>query len=599
MPLRNDVLQPVAGANPAGASLRYDPVYDKIKEARRADDDAPQGDWARARKVADWPQVIKLAGDALATKSKDLQLAAWLTEALLRHEGLAGLQAGLGLLADLQRQFWDNLYPEIEDGDLGLRAAPLEWVARALVTPVKQAPLTKAGHDFFQYKESRALGYEADAGGDEKKLASRAEAVADGKLTPEEFDKGLAATPKAWYKELVAQIETCTTAVRTLETLTDEKLGDEGPAFANLIQALDDVGGVARQLLAKKLETDPDPLPAGGEMGVGTGAASGAAAASGGALSPEPVSVDDAAQRIVGAARYLRRANPRSPAPYLMLRGFRWGELGSGADLDPKLLAAPPTSLRTHLKGLLLDGRWPELLDAAEDVLATPHGRGWLDLQRYELTAAEQLGAEFEAVSLALRVALVGLLRDLPQLPDLTLMDDTPTANAETRQWLQSTGIVAAAAEAAAEGGSRPAAPELRPRTGGWAYERAMDEVRAGRPQKGVELLLRQADQEKSSRGGFVARAQAAGIMVEAGLEAVAMPILKELLDQIEAHKLEEWEAGDLVARPLGLLYRCLQKLGGDAELQDSLYRRICRLDPLQAMTFSGAPGGSDGTSGA
>lgn len=92
MPLRNDVLQPVAGANPAGASLRYDPVYDKIKEARRQDDDAPQGDWARARKVADWPQVIKLAGDALATKSKDLQLAAWLTEALLRQEGLAGLQ---------------------------------------------------------------------------------------------------------------------------------------------------------------------------------------------------------------------------------------------------------------------------------------------------------------------------------------------------------------------------------------------------------------------------------------------------------------------------------------------------------------------------
>jgi hypothetical protein len=89
--------------------------------------------------------------------------------------------------------------------------------------------------------------------------------------------------------------------------------------------------------------------------------------------------------------------------------------------------------------------------------------------------------------------------------------------------------------------------------------------------------------------------------MVDAGLEAVAMPMLKELLDQIEAHKLEDWEAGDLIARPLGLMYRCFQRLGGDAEAQDSLYRRICRLDPLQAMTFSdsasgmaSAGGGSD-----
>jgi len=195
-----------------------------------------------------------------------------------------------------------------------------------------------------------------------------------------------------------------------------------------------------------------------------------------------------------------------------------------------------------------------------------------------------------------LRAALVELLRDLPQLPDLTLMDDTPTANAETRTWLQSTGIVAAAAEAAAEGPTRPA-PELRPRAGGWAYERAMDEVRAGRPKKGIELLMRQADQEKSARARFVCRSQAAGIMVDAGLEAVAMPILKELLDQIEAHKLEDWESGDLVARPLGLMYRCFQKIGGDAEAQDGLYRRICRLDPMQAMTFSGNASG-DGASG-
>ena len=105
---------------------------------------------------------------------------------------------------------------------------------------------------------------------------------------------------------------------------------------------------------------------------------------------------------------------------------------------------------------------------------------------------------------------------------------------------------------------------------------------------------MREAEQEKSPRARFLCRSQAAGIMVEAGLEAVAMPILKELIDQIEAHKLEEWEGGEEVARPLGLMYRCLQKLGGDAKAKEDLYRRICRLDPLQAIAFPAGGGGKE-----
>ena len=34
MPLRDDLLQPIPGPNPGGTNLRYDPVYEKIKEAR-------------------------------------------------------------------------------------------------------------------------------------------------------------------------------------------------------------------------------------------------------------------------------------------------------------------------------------------------------------------------------------------------------------------------------------------------------------------------------------------------------------------------------------------------------------------------------------
>ena len=126
MPLRKDLLDPISAGKPSGESLRYAPLYDKIKEARREDDDAPQGDWKWERKVADWPLTIKLIGDALATQSKDVQLAAWLAEAMLRREGVAGLREVLDLIRGYLENFWDTLYPELDDGDAEFRAAPLQ-----------------------------------------------------------------------------------------------------------------------------------------------------------------------------------------------------------------------------------------------------------------------------------------------------------------------------------------------------------------------------------------------------------------------------------------------------------------------------------------
>jgi len=81
MPLRDDILVPIPGENPCGVDLRYDTkllVFDKIKEARRQDDELAQGAWQAERKTANWPVVIKLAQDTLATTSKNVQLAAYL-----------------------------------------------------------------------------------------------------------------------------------------------------------------------------------------------------------------------------------------------------------------------------------------------------------------------------------------------------------------------------------------------------------------------------------------------------------------------------------------------------------------------------------------
>jgi len=610
-----DLLAPIAGASPAGASVRGEAVYQQIKLARFEEDDVPQGEWQRERKTADYVQVVKLATEVLARQSKDLQVAAWLTEAWTRREGFAGLTRGLQLLHALLDRFWDHVHPEPEDGDLELRAAPLEWVELYLGASVRAVPLTRAGHGLMAYRESRQLGYEEAAKADSARHAEWQAAVAAGKVSADAFDRGLAETPGAWVRDRVADIDGAISALDALAALCEARFGEDAPRFIKLREMLAEVRHLAGQFLAKKAETDPElaAAVAAGSDGAGAAAAdaapssngasedgsasaasAGAAPAPAGATPPgapsgstpaasaesagPPTSREDAAARIAAVARWLRAQRAADPAPYLMLRGFRWGELRAGGPVpDPRLLAAPPTADRVRLKTLALDEKWAPLLEAAEEVMAQEHGRGWLDLQRYVAAACTALGPDYDAVRAAVAGTLRALLHDLPALPSLTLMDDTPTANAETRAWLRQSGI------AAGEGDAE--APSAAPRLGD-AQGRARARAAAGEPLKAVEILTAAAEQEKSPRARFLLRSQAAAVMVDAGLEAVAVPILRELLEQVQRYSLEEWEAGEVVAHPIGLLYRCLATVGDGAGEREALYLRVCRLDPLRAITL-------------
>jgi type VI secretion system protein ImpA len=170
-------------------------------------------------------------------------------------------------------------------------------------------------------------------------------------------------------------------------------------------------------------------------------------------------------------------------------------------------------------------------------------------------------------------------------------MDDTPTANEETRGWLA--GVLGEAGDVPDFKLPSAAAGSDESRRGRSVLDRAMVEVRGGKPEKGIEILMAEVEREKSERARFLHRSAIAGIMVDSGHEAVALPMLKELLAKIESHQLEEWEEGAVVARPMGLLYRCMDALGEADSTKRDLYLRICRLDPVQAIGFPGESGGS------
>ena len=251
------------------------------------------------------------------------------------------------------------------------------------------------------------------------------------------------------------------------------------------------------------------------------------------------------------------------------------------------MLDAPTTDLRKRLKTLLLNEDWANLLEAGEEVTASPAGRGWLDLQRYIMTALGHLGSSYGPAAEAVRGQLAALLQDVPDLPQQMLMDDTPAANRDTLEWLNLLELVGDGGGASAAGGSSSGPDYDQERTLSEAtHEKALEWVASGSPRRGIELLMKRSDHEKSERARFITETLAASVMLDADMQDVAKPILKDLNTTTEKHNLDEWEAGDIVARPLALLYRCLPE--NDA-MRAQLYDRICLLDPTQAMSLTQA----------
>lgn len=264
------ILVPLPGDNPAGENLRYAPVYDEIKEARRADDPLDRGDWDREIKTSDWDKVFALSVEALTEKTKDLQIAAWLTEALTRTEGFEGLIAGLKILTGFLSNFWDTVYPEVDEDDLDYRVGPLEFLNNNLWFPIKEVPLTDrsktSGYSWLQWQESRQVGYEKDTLNqygdvDDGKKAARDEKIAEGKLPAEDFDGAVALSSKAFYVRLEGAIASCVEGFNVFDQTVDEKFGREAPRLSELKQSIQDCDLLISRIIKKKREIEPDPEP--------------------------------------------------------------------------------------------------------------------------------------------------------------------------------------------------------------------------------------------------------------------------------------------------------------------------------------------------
>jgi type VI secretion system protein ImpA len=573
MPLE-ELLQPIAAGSPGGDDLSEDADFIALQQAVRP---------ASYGKDPDYDTAEMLAQALLSSKSKDLQVAVFYAETLVHKYGFGGLRQAVDLIQGLLEKYWDNLHPR----ELSYRRGPLASLgSEDFAIRLQLIPLNDVGHTYWDYRQGSNIPTQAEAEADDKARVKRDALLADGKIPLEVFNAGVAQTSKAFYKQIVADIGGSLSGLQKVDTATKERFGkNDAPSYRELRLALESLQTLLKDLLAQKLLVDPDPV----EPEPAEGAEGEAGPGEERQLSATVTSVADAESRVIAAAHFLRKNNPVSPTAYLLLRSLRWGEMrADGAASNEKLLVAPTPETRSRLRSLYLDEQWDTLLESVEQVMATPVGRGWLDLQFYAIRACEQLGDREEARG-AILGALRGLLADFPSLPEMTLMDAMPTASPETKTWVDDLVAPPAAGETTETTENNGQAPtvDLPTRAPRDVYAIATREAAAGRTDRAIQLLMRELAREPNERARFLRRTQLATIMVNHGLLDIAKPLLNQLITQIDNHNLADWEDAALVAQPLALMVRCMDAQEDSSDSRQEYYLRVCTLNPIQALSLT------------
>ena len=224
-----------------------------------------KANWQRETKTADWDLVVELGQKLLRGRTKDLQIAAWITESLGKLHGFAGLRDGLRLLHGIQDRFWDSYHPQVEDGDVESRVGPFLFLNDPRYVPllVKQIPLTDAmsgpNYHFLKYRESRDTDNEL-----RKNPEKHDELVGEGKITSEMFNNAVAQTPKAFYVQAVEDIKGCIEALKAFEKDTDDHFQDDSPSLLNFSKSLEECRSLLESILAEKRKLEPDQIVSSG-----------------------------------------------------------------------------------------------------------------------------------------------------------------------------------------------------------------------------------------------------------------------------------------------------------------------------------------------
>ncbi len=310
-----ELLSEIAATAPCGEDLEYDPAFAELEKLAQEKPERQYGDTIISAEPPDWRGAQKMAL-ALFKRTRDLRVAMYLTQSLLRVDGLAGFADGLALVDGLIERYWDTVYPQLDpedDNDPTLRVNTIvalcdpETTLRAL----RETPLVT----------SRVLG----------RFSLRDIQIAAGALTPVATDDQAELPTQAKIDGAFQEVgpenvqaaatvvaEAMARAERIEARLTDLIGVAQAPDLSALVGVLKEI----RQALAEQLQQQGADLVGAAptaetadsgspESGAGTGQR---------LVVGEITSREDAMRMLDKICEYFNRYEPSSPVPFLLKR---------------------------------------------------------------------------------------------------------------------------------------------------------------------------------------------------------------------------------------------------------------------------------------
>lgn len=354
-----ELLTPISEDLPSGKDLRLDasPLssYQTIKTARYAARDAEKNNLYNNEGSGEadeyWRKILTLAPKILREESKDLEVATWLTEAMVRRYGFNGLRDSLQLIEGLLNQFWEHLYPMPDEDGIETRVAPLAGLngtsnEGVLIAPIRRIPLTEgyAPGPFAFYQYQQAVDLERITNDDlrEAKTEKLGFTIAD-------IEQAVAASDESFFVATLKNMTTVIDSCRAIEKSLDNLCGsNNAPSTRAIVTAVEECRSAVNHIAKHK-------LPVISEVSLTEDAPQEDASFStiksnnGSVIANALISRDAAFKQLLEIAQFFRKTEPHSPVSYALEKAVKWGTMPL-EDLIIELI--PDPSSRKHFSEL-------------------------------------------------------------------------------------------------------------------------------------------------------------------------------------------------------------------------------------------------------
>lgn len=345
----DSLLQPISEENTVGDDIREDSsptsLYYSIKDARksaRAAERSNMFDGNNSEADEYWRKILELAPNILQNHTKDLEIACWYTEALIRKHGFQGLRDGFKLIQGLIEKYWDGLYPLPDEDGIETRVASLsglngEGAEGVLIAPIRNVEITQGSDPgpFSYWKYKQALEVEKII--DEQAKADKAAKLG---FNNNDVERAVAESSETFFVNIRDDANQAITSYREIGKLLDEYCGHtDSPPTSNIINILEDCLGTINHIGKHKMPSEDLAMDSETEK-----ISDSSTIASTAAQMTGPVkSRAEAFKKLTEISEFFRKTEPHSPISYILERAVKWGNMSLN-DLIKELI--PDSSAR-------------------------------------------------------------------------------------------------------------------------------------------------------------------------------------------------------------------------------------------------------------